>query len=242
MLAKEQGILCKFPSLSAPSMPSDVFGYLEDFVSTLPVTTENGWVISEAGTGSGSIAIQRDGADGGYGVLKITSDGTAANDDFELQGPEIVKLESGKQTYFKTRIKIDDTALGEWFVGLSILDTTIIAAGDMTATDAIGFVGGPQDVATDQAKFYVTKNGGGGSNETLGAALTIADDTWYKLEFYFDGDGTVQWRWNDETEGNVATNIPDDEYLAVSFVINSSSTAARHMDIDYIYIAQRIQR
>lgn len=223
------GLPVQFEGMVDAKQPTDVLVYNNDFFQY----AAGDWTLTttEAGGSDATEAIVADGSLGGGGVLKITND-AGADDCDQLQGPEIVKLESGKPLFFRTRVLIDDTGLAEWFIGLSITDTTMKASGDLTMSDYIGFVGGPTDVAADKILFRACKN----STETDGAQFTIADATWYKLAFYWDGYSTVRAYMDDVEIGALTTNIPDDEYLAVSLVINNSTAASRYMALDYIQV------
>jgi hypothetical protein len=227
---KDVGRVIKFPGAVNLHAPGDVFVYDNDFTQY----AAGDWTITtvEAGAGSATEAITADGSDGHWGVLLLTN--AAGEDDQDnIQGPEIVKLD--KPTYFEARVKVDDSGVAEWFVGLSITDTTIIATGDMSASDSIGFVGGATDAAADAMVFRATKN----STESETSQITIADDTFYKLQFFADGNGNA-YAWVDGVfKGKLTTNVPNDEFLAVSFVINNSSAVVRKMGLDRIYVAQQ---
>ncbi len=224
------GFLMDMPGFASLRAPKDVYWYHNDFERY----AAGDWTVTtvEAGAGDATEAIVADGSYGPGGVLLITND-AGADDNDQFQGPEILKLD--KATYFRCRVRLDDTGLAEWAVGLSITDTTLKVAGDLTSSDFIGFVGGPTDAAADKVLFRACKN----STETDSDQVTIVDATWMELEFFTDGDGNA-WAWKDGVLiAEVTTNVPNDEYLAVSFVVNNSSAVIRIMAIDSIDIVSQ---
>ena len=219
MKTSDFGNMIKFAGMVGATSDSELYEYTEEFNTY----AAGDWTITtiETGTGSATEAIVADGSDGPWGVLKITTAQGADNGD-QLQGPEAVKLESGKPCFFETRMKVSDTGTAEWCVGLSITDTTLIVAGDLSASDFVGFVGGPTDASADTVLFRCIKD----SSETDSDEYTVADDTFYKFAFFYDGGGTVYYWIDDVLKGTHTTNIPDNEYLAVSVALNCSTDAA----------------
>lgn len=208
--------------------PAQIFEYTNDFTEF----AAGDWTITtvEDGTGSATEAVVTDGSAGPWGVLKLTN-AAGADDQDNIQGPEVVKLD--QPTYFRARAKLDDTGLAEWCIGLSITDTTLIATGALSSSDFIGFSGGPTASAADAMIGTAIKD----STSTDTDAITIADDTFYDLEILFDGT-TAYFAVDGILKGSVTTNIPDNEYLAVSIAVNNSTAVARNMYIDRIQLIQ----
>jgi len=160
-------------------------------------------------------------------------------DDYtQIQGPEIVKLEAGKPCVFKSRMKLGNSGTAEWTIGLAITNTDPIPAGAWFVTDFIGFVGGKTE-AEDGVIFRCTKDSTAAGNlESDTVAGTMADDTWVTLDFYYDGNSKAIAYRNGIKMGEITTNIPDNEYLAVLACVNCSTTGTETMYIDYLGVWQ----
>jgi len=152
-------------------------------------------------------------------------------------------LETGKKLIFETRIMVEDVTACDWFIGLSIASTDLLAGGVVGAVDdIIGFVG----LHTTAVQFISNEDGTDTIDATAG---TIADGsiatiatTAVKLAFVWDGIATVTYYVDDIAVGTINTtddDINQDEAMSVSFVCdNTVGATAERMWIDYIYVAQ----
>lgn len=181
------------------------------------------WTVTE--TGSGSRALTN--VDGG--CLLVTN--AAADNDlnqFQL-AVESFKFETGKILYFEARVKLSDVTQSDFFMGLSITDTSLIVS---QPTDAIYFGSDDGDALLD---FHIGKNGT--YTDSTGVA-TLVNDTFVRLAFYYDGVA-MQVLVDDVVVAKpVLTNICDDEELAVSFCIMNGEAVAKTLTIDYIFCAK----
>lgn len=186
-----------------------------DYDETLDITVTE--------TGSGTRAV----SNAGLGELLITN--AAANDDVNsLQfNKETVKLVSGKKLYFKVRVKISDATESDLVIGLIITDTSILAG----VTDGVYFQKDDGDANLD---FHVAKN----STATDTAAMTtLSDDTYAELSFFYDGAEQIDIFKDDVKIGSSAiTNLPDDEDLTLTLLIQNGEAVAKTMTLDYILI------
>ena len=66
-------------------------------------------------------------------------------------------------------------------------------------------------------------------------------DTWYEVEFYYDGVDTKIKAYVDGygSGSAVLTNVPDDEELSIGFVVQNGSANASTLTVDYIGAAQQ---
>lgn len=206
--------------------------FFDDFDMFVPAN----WTITttEAGAGSATEAVSA-GADGG--VLVVTND--AADDDadfFQATGVasgstvETFKWESAKKMYMAMRFKISDATQSDFVFGLVLTDTAPLAHTD-------GFVFTKADGSAALA-FAATKNS---TTSTVSAVATLANDTWTKIEAFYDGGGSGG-KWRIKVDGvpsgklAVTSNFCDDEELAVTFGIQNGEAVAKILSVDFIDI------
>lgn len=209
---------------------SDFFSLFTDFFEY----AAGDWVITttEAGGGSATEAIGNIAG----GVLVVTNDNFDNDgDNFQWAGgagaaKETFKYTEGKKLQFAARFKLSRVD-GDFFAGLYITDTDPVGG----LTDGIYF----RKLAADTGLSLVAEKD---STESTATAIeTLVADTWYDIEFYYDGA-------NSRIEGYVdgvracsipLTNAPDDEELALSFAVQNGSANAGVLSLDYIGAAQQ---
>lgn len=203
-------------------LPTQYHTYFEDF----DTYTAGDWTITttEAGAGSATQAL----TDGDGGLLLITNDN--ADDDrvfFQKKGESFL-FELGKKLFFEARFKTSDATQSDIVFGLQITDTT-----PLDVTDGTFFLKA-DDAAT--VTLQVEKN----NTATTSAALaTLANNTFIRLGFYYDGVDAVYAIVDGSAVAKLATtNLCDDEELAVSFGIQNGAAAAKTLTVDYIFVAK----
>lgn len=203
--------------------PTTMHTYFNDFDSYVA----GNWVVTETDSAATQTLADADG-----GVLLLTN--TAADNDLvALQKVgESFTFVTGKKLYFKSRFKLSDATQSDAVMGLQITDTTPLAV-----TDGVYFIK-PDDAAT--MNFIVVKNS---TATTKSAILTMANDTYVTVAFYYDGDSTIYYYGSTDTLNptllgtSVTTNMPTTE-LTVSFAVQNGAAAAKTMSIDYILVAK----
>lgn len=203
-------------------LPTQYHTYFEDF----DTFTAAEWTITttEAGAGSASEAL----TDGDGGLLLVTNDAADDDADFFQKVGESFLFEAGKKLFFEARFKVSDATQSDVVFGLQITDTT-----PLDVTDGVFFQKDDGDTNID---FHVEKNNTATSEAAVG---TLADDTFVKLGFYYDGVSGVYAIVDGAAVAKVATtNLPDDEALTVSFGIQNGEAAAKTMTVDYIFVAK----
>jgi len=188
--------------------------------------TAGDWTITttEAGAGSATEAL----TDGHGGLLLITNDSADNDNDFFQNVGEAFRFTSGKKAYFEARFKVSDATQSDVVVGLQIKDTS-----PLDVTDGVFFL--KADGATT-FNFFVEKND---TQSTSSAVATLADNTFIKLGFYYDGAATFTPYVNGVAKTPITStaNMPDDEDLTVSFGIQNGEAVAKTMTVDYILAA-----
>ena len=193
--------------------------YFEDF----DYYTAANWTVTETDAGATQAL-----ADGDGGLLLITN--TAADNDLvSLQKVgESFRFAAGKKLFFEARFKVSDATQSDVVIGLQITDTT-----PLDVTDGVFFI--KADGAAT-VNFLVGKNN---TATTASSVATMANDTFIRLGFYYDGVSAVQYFVNGANAGSsVTTNLPDDEDLTVTFAIQNGEAVAKTMTVDYIYVAK----
>lgn len=204
--------------------------YFNDFFSYDPLD----WTLTttEAGAGSASEVI----TPGANGILLVTND--AADNDldaFQLAANtgatiEPFKYVAGKKLNFVMRFKLSRVD-GDFMAGLYITDTDPIGG----VSDGIYF----RKLAAEAGlSLIVEKN----ATETATVVITtLVADTWYEVEFYYDGVDTKIKAYVDGLGAGsaVLTNVPDDEELSIGFVIQNGSANVSTLSVDYIGCASQ---
>jgi hypothetical protein len=193
--------------------------YFEDF----DYYTAGDWTVTETDAGATQALTDGDG-----GLLLITN--TAADNDLvSLQKKgESFRFDSGKALFFEARFKVSDATQSDVVIGLQITDTT-----PLDVTDGVFFIKADGAATVD---FRVEKNN---TATTASAMATMANDTYIRLGFYYDGSSAVQYFVNGTYTGSsVTTNLPDDEDMTVTIAIQNGEAAAKTMTVDYVYVAK----
>ena len=193
--------------------------YFEDF----DYYAAGDWTVTETDAGATQALTDGDG-----GLLLITN--TAADNDLvSLQKKgESFRFESGKALFFEARFKVSDATQSDVVIGLQITDTT-----PLDVSDGVFFI--KADGAAT-VNFLVEKNN---TATTASSIATMANDTYIRLGFYYDGSSAVQYFVNGTYTGSsVTTNLPDDEDMTVTIAIQNGEAAAKTMTVDYVYVAK----
>lgn len=211
----------------------DAFGpnvvkFLDEFVNTpfdgADAPAAYTVTLVEGGAGETTVALKA-GGDGG--VLLITAD-AADNDGANIQAKGEAFKPLTYPIYFGARVKISEATQSDFLVGLCITDTDLLGG----MTDGIYFR--KVDASTTMA-FVLEKD----STETsTNYGTAIAADTWYTLEFFFDGTN-VDWYVDGVLQTRPAvTNLPNDEWLTPSVHFLAGSTGGMNMEVDWIRTIQ----
>lgn len=186
----------------------------EPFTSYDAAATTGDWILTQAVTGAAAMSTTESG------VLEIDSNSTTATQGANLQRAKTMFIPAaGKDIWFEVTAKVTDTFdKAELFLGLSELDTTLIATSANSSANHIGW----QCVTDDGVLLFTGEKAGAGATR---AAVTIAEATYVKLGFKVNGVTSVQQYINGvETGTATATaNIPI-VALYPSFVCQSGGT------------------
>lgn len=188
-------------------------------ISTDGTTTLNGYTVTVVSAGAGdSIAV----GTAVPGNLVVTTAATE-NDGFSIQlKGEGFKLVASKPCYFGCKVKLDDVTQSDLLVGLCITDTTLLGG----MTDGVYFRKVDGAATCD---LVLEKD----STETTGTIVTMVNDTFVILEFFFDGtyvdsyvNGTLQTRL-------AITNLCQDEELTPSIEVLTGEGVSKVLTIEW---------
>ena len=157
---------------------SEGFGILDDFLS---FNDESPWIKTQATAGTATLA------DAKGGVLELDSASSTVNQGIQIQyggatGAAAFVPNANAKIYFEARIKLDDigSTTVQSFIGLSEIDTSIIASGANSSANHIGF-----EMINSTA--IDLKSEKAGSRSASGSAGTLVDGTYVKVGFIVDG-------------------------------------------------------
>lgn len=176
--------------------------------------TAGDYVLTQATTGAAAISTAAPG------VLELDSDSTTATQGVQIQRAKSSFVPvAGSDIWAEFEFKIVDTFdKAEVFVGLSEVDTTIIASSANSSANHIGW-----EITNDDGVllFCGEKAGARGT----AAAATIAEDTYIRLGFYVSGVTSIQQYVNGVATGSAlaTANVPVVR-LVPSFACQSGGT------------------
>lgn len=216
-----------FSNMPLSSSP-DYCVYFNDFLAAQDYAAAD-WVITttEAGAGDATEALA---ADERFGALLITND-DADNDLDSLQlTEESWKLEAGERLWLEFRAKVSDADQCDLFLGLNITDTTAL-----DTSDRVGFQ------IDDGNASILCKTEKDSTETSTDSGLDAADNTYVKLGIYWDGISAVKFFVNRALVATHTSNVPDDENLCVTMLLQNGEAAAKTLTVDYIYVcAERV--
>ena len=207
-----------FADLAMPA-PTQFHNYMEDF----DYYTAGDWTVTETDAAATQALTDGDG-----GLLLITNS-AADNDLVSLQKKgESFLFVAGKKLFYEARLKVSDATQSDVVVGLQITDTT-----PLDVTDGVFFI------KADGAATVNLRVEKDNTATTATSIATMADDTFIRLGFYYNGSDAVQYFVNGALGGSmVVTNLPDDEVLTVTIAIQNGEAVAKTMTVDYVFVAK----
>lgn len=186
----------------------------EGFTSYDAAATTGDYVGTQATTGAAAISTAAPG------VLEVDSDSTTTQQGFQIQRAKSAFVPAaGKHIWAEFRVKVVDTVdKVEVFVGLSEIDTSLIAASANSSANHIGW----ECVSDDGVLLFCGEKAGARATK---AATTLVEATYVNLGFYVNGVTEIEQYVNGVLTGtNIATaNIPV-VALYPSFVCQSAGT------------------
>ena len=183
--------------------------------------------------GANTVAPQ----DGNGGIITMLLAG-ADDDEVQLQkiaagiSTETFLFDPDKRFFVEVLATLSEVLLSEILIGLAITDTTLLAG----HADGISF-------RKAEGAGLVTLVSEKNSVEVSGDVGTIVDATAFRLQAYYDGQGS-DGRLYGALDGAVGSfsepnaSFPDDEELTISFAVRAGEAAAKTLTMDRIVVIQ----
>ena len=208
--------------------------YSDDFFEFTGTTTSTtGWLVTED-HGDNAQVVQ----DEQFGVLLLTNKASTDDNAQQIQWKnEIAKPTVGKRIWFEARVNCNggDATNLDFFIGLSATEDLTGVADNMPA-NGIGFHKDDGDTNID----FSTSDGG--TNIQQAAVGTLADDTYIRLGFSFDGGATGAGVLTPYINGVAGTQITTMTYATMAevspiiMIRNGDGTAQQKIKIDYVQV------
>lgn len=217
------------------AVPADLLDAYWEFDDFSSFDADDDYVVTQATAGTADVI------DGKGGLLQLDSNSTTADQGIQFQHKtETFLPAAGKNILFECLVKVTDTIdKVQFFAGLSILDTSIFASGEVSASNYIGFVlDATEQGGSNAGKPSLELNSTAGSEEKQSAAATLAEDTYIRLGFYLEGITSVTPIINGVPGTRIdITNCPITE-MAVSGVCQTEGTNDPIAVWDWYYCVQ----
>jgi hypothetical protein len=209
--------------------PTKWHTFFEDFDGLITGTTVAQWTVTGGGT---AVVTAADG-----GALLITT----ANTDEALQQIQRTSATflpvAGKKLFFKSKLSLLTTASTDLFIGLSEVDTTLIAASAIGTTECMGFF---KAAASSTLTFHNRLDGTTGATSVT-VPGTLVDATAFTVGFYFDGINEIQVMFNDKIvarASGASTYLPNSVLSPSIGLAQEGTPGAQTATVDYIFVAQ----
>ena len=231
--AKHQArLLGRLSQNSAYDMFRDAYFDSDDF-SDFDTTDE--WTLTQATAGTGAVVA------GAGGLLALDSASSTADQGVQVQrNASCILPAAGKPIIYECRFKVTDLANNcQLFLGLSDIDTTILAAGDLASSDCVGFVSDTATIAATAGSLDLFSVKATVEGQVV-APHTMVEDTFFTIGFYVDGLTAVTPLLNGEpgtpltTGGTHIPVLP----MAPSFACLSEGTVDPILTVDWYYLLQ----
>lgn len=205
----------------------NVLKYIDHFTH-IPVddttTDPTAWTLTpvEAGAGVSTLIQQTDGP----GIFRLNA---AANENdgaqIQMKGEHYL-LDVDHPCYFGARFSVSEATESDALIGLCITDTSLLGG----MTDGAFF----RTVDAATALTFVTELNSAEEETTVLATIVV--DTFYVLEFFWDGISKIFAYLDGALVATHATTLPVDEYLTPSVAyLNGAGAMANHgVEIDWI--------
>lgn len=211
--------------------PENYIYFRDDFFQ---FDADDDWVVTNATAGTADLI------DGAGGWLEVDSASTTADQGAQVQLKiEPFELEADKDLWFEARVRVTDSIDNcQFFVGLSVLDTTAIASGAISAADYIGFYQGAAEIAAGAGNVRLQANSGG--TAVAGSDIAVTDGTFINLGFKVTGVTSAQAYVNGVATGDPISltgtdNLPTG-LMSPTFVCQTEGTTDPVMVVDWVKI------
>lgn len=211
--------------------------YFEDFIGPAVSGVDNsdpvGWTMTAITGDAGDATWTIANADGGAFIL--TPDDTENDGVNVTWNSEAFLFAAGSPTYFGIRLKLDDADQCDLFVGMTITDTGLWGG----VTDGVYFNSADETAACTGLAELNSSASTPGEGDGTGSG-TFVDDTYSTLEFFYNGDGSIAFYFDDVLidTASTASDIPIDEALTFALEILTGEAVTNFVTVDWIRVIQ----
>jgi len=208
--------------------------YFDDFFEFTGTTSSTtGWKVTEV-HGDETQATQSEQ----FGVLLLTNKASTNENAQQIQWVEgFAKPTQGKRLWFEARINCNggDATNLDFFVGLAATEN-LNAVGDNMPANGIGFHKDDGDTNID---FSTSDDN---THIQQAAVATLANDTYIRLGFSFDGGATGSGVLTPYVDGVAGTQITTMTYAVMAeispiiMIRNGDGTTQQKIKIDYVQV------
>lgn len=223
--------------LLTPGRGPGMIAFEEDFLEIrVGAANVSGWIVDSSGSVTAALSQVTTGH-GGVGLVVPGS--TATNNAHYQWGTNSTVLSpftmvAGKRLWMQTRFKTEDADKNLPIIGLHTSQTD---PWNTEPADQFLF----RSLTSDGVLQFVC--GTTNSTEQTATMGTMADDTWYRAEAFYDGVGTaLAWLWSDTGSLIAAaqvdcssTNLPNGA-MTVAFGMEMVDTGADDFSVDYLNV------
>jgi hypothetical protein len=221
------------------------FGFIDDFLIFNDI---NSWVATRATAGTITLDVAAKG-----GVVMLDSGSTTDNQGVQMQLGFYESVDTGASSagassfipsaaskiFFEARVKIADIGTsgsdtGNMLVGLTEVDTTVLASGANSTANHISFEHLDDDGAVD---FHSEK---AGTRDSSTGLHTLSDDGYVKLGFLVDGVTSITPYVNGVAKTAHTTQVPI-VAMTPTFVCHSAGTTDPILHVDWVACFQAEQ-
>lgn len=202
--------------------------YFNDFVEDL-----SGWTETQAT--SGTIAVDTDEA---YGAIILDGGATTNDQGIQAQSSNCCTPTASSEIYFECRVKSANSDSWQGIIGLADDDTTVMASGENSTANHIGFEANAttQAATASRVDFY---NESGGTRTSTSTVHTFVDGTYVNLGFYVKGTERIDIYVDGVLNATQpSTNIPTaDMALTLACLVEGSNQPTLTFDwIRYAFV------
>jgi hypothetical protein len=224
--ANGPGLWASCPLLAILSDPTVGYQFFDHFMGIDKAA--DSWIATQATSGTATAGVLAGG------TVALSAGAATDNQGIQLQlaGGAFVPAAS-KHIWFECRLRQSQLA-SQFYAGLAVIDTSLIAAGALAHTDSIGF----SSVTDDGVLLANTR---AASASTTSSAHTLVADTFVRLGFVVNGVTSVTFYVNGTATATTHTaNIPSAAVLTPSFVCQATGSGTPILSVDYVRVVQLV--
>lgn len=203
--------------------------YLDDFFNL-----DSSWTVTED-----DAACTQAAQDEQFGVVLLTNKATTDDNAQQIQWAQaFAKPTSGKRLWFEARVNCNggDATNLDFFIGLAADGTDLTGVADNMPANGIGFHKDDGDTNID---FSTSDDN---THIQQAAVGTLANDTYIRLGFSFDGGATGSGVLTPYVDGVAGTQITNMTYATMAeiapiiMIRNGDGTTQQKIKIDYVQV------